>query len=47
MLLVLEKLGVAEYFLHPQIHWQPKSQSIGAVAQALNIGIDTLLFIDD
>ena len=44
---VLEKLGVAEYFLHPQIHWQPKSQSIGAVAQALNIGIDTLLFIDD
>jgi FkbH-like protein len=44
---VLEKLGVAEYFLHPQIHWQPKSQSIGAVARALNIGVDSLLFIDD
>ena len=44
---VLEKLGLLEYFLHPQIHWQPKSRSIGAIAQGLNIGVDTLLFIDD
>ena len=43
----LEKLGIAEYFLHPQIHWQPKSKSIGAIAEALNIGVDTLMFVDD
>ena len=43
----LEQLGVAEYFLQPQIHWQPKSASIGAIARALNIGVDTLMFVDD
>jgi FkbH-like protein len=43
----LEKLGLADYFLHPQIHWQPKSSSMAAIAQSLNIGIDTLMFVDD
>lgn len=44
---VLEALGLAEYFLQPQIHWRPKSVSVGAIAEALNIGIDTLMFVDD
>ena len=35
------------YFLHPQIHWRPKSTSVGAIAEALNIGVDTLMFVDD
>jgi FkbH-like protein len=43
----LEKFGLADYFLHPQIHWQPKSSSMAAIAQSLNIGIDTLMFVDD
>ncbi len=30
-----------------QIHWQPKSEGIPAIAKALNIGIDSLVFIDD
>ncbi len=29
------------------MHWQPKSGSIAAIARALNIGIDTLMFVDD
>lgn len=44
---VLEHLGVAEYFLYPQIHWNPKSGSMEQIAKSLNIGIDTLALIDD
>lgn len=44
---VLEHLGVAEYFLYPQIHWNPKSGSVEQIAKCLNIGIDSLAFIDD
>lgn len=44
---VLERLGVAEYFLYPQIHWNPKSDSIEQIAKNLNIGIDSLAFVDD
>lgn len=43
----LEELGMAEYFLHPQIHWGRKSDSVRAVADELNIGIDTVAFVDD
>ncbi|GAA4552125.1 HAD-IIIC family phosphatase [Amycolatopsis samaneae] len=43
----LEKHGLHEYFLHPQISWNPKSESIRAVAEALNIGIDACAFVDD
>lgn len=44
---VLEHLGVAEYFLYPQISWEPKSSSVEQIAKSLNIGIDTLALIDD
>lgn len=43
----LEELGIAEYFLAPQINWQPKSESVKTVAKKLNIGIDSLAFVDD
>jgi FkbH-like protein len=43
----LAALGLADYFLYPQIHWGAKSQSIARIAEALNIGIDALAFIDD
>lgn len=43
----LTELGLAEYFLHPQINWNAKSASIRAVVDALNIGLDTIAFIDD
>lgn len=44
---VLERLGVAEYFLYPQISWDPKSGAVEQIAKILNIGIDTLALIDD
>lgn len=44
---VLESLGVAEYFLYPQIHWNAKSGSLRDIAKNLNIGIDSLALIDD
>ncbi|RKN12859.1 HAD-IIIC family phosphatase [Streptomyces radicis] len=43
----LEELGIADFFLVPQITWGPKSVSVEAVATSLNIGIDALAFIDD
>ena len=44
---VLEQLGIADYFLYPQIHWNPKSGSVERIAKSLNIGIDSLALIDD
>lgn len=44
---VLEHLGLADYFLYPQIHWNPKSGSVEQIAKSLNIGIDALALIDD
>ena len=44
---VLERLGIQEYFLYPQIHWDPKSGSLEQIAKDLNIGIDSFAFVDD
>ena len=44
---VLEKLGVADYFLYPQISWEAKSGALAQIAKSLNIGIDALALIDD
>lgn len=44
---IVKKLGVDEYFLCPQIHWNAKSTSMEAIAKSLNIGIDALALIDD
>lgn len=43
----LEELGIKELFLYPEINWNPKSVSIRAIAQSLNIGLDTFAFVDD
>jgi FkbH-like protein len=43
----LRRFGIEEYFLFPQISWQPKSESIQRIATSLNIGVDSLLFVDD
>lgn len=46
-LAALQRFGLAEYFLFPQINWGPKSESVRRIADALDIGLDTLIFIDD
>jgi len=43
----LEELGVAEYFLYPQISWGAKSGAMERIATDLNISLDTFVFIDD
>ncbi len=43
----MEDLGIADYFLYPQINWMPKSENIKLIAEQLNIGLDTFAFIDD
>ncbi|MEZ4734314.1 MAG: HAD-IIIC family phosphatase [Caldilineaceae bacterium] len=43
----LREFGLEEYFLFPQINWGSKAASVEAIAQALNIGLDTLAFVDD
>jgi FkbH-like protein len=43
----LKALGIADYFVHPRIDWARKSVNIKRIAERLNIGLDTLAFIDD
>ena len=43
----LARAGLDELFLHPQIGWNRKSASLQTVAERLDIGIDTLIFVDD
>ena len=43
----LRRLNLSEMFLHPQIGWNAKSKSIATITQRLNIGFNSVLFIDD
>lgn len=43
----LKRFGLEQYFLHPQINWDAKSESVKRIAERLNIGLDTFAFIDD
>lgn len=44
---VVERLRLSEYFLYPQISWGQKSVGLRRVAKALNLGLDSLAFVDD
>ena len=43
----LEGFGLADYFLHPQVHWAPKSGSVAEIARRLDLGLDSFVFVDD
>src|SRR5579875_1591338 len=43
----LQKHRIADYFLYPQINWNPKSTSVKSIAQHLNLSLDSFAFIDD
>lgn len=48
--LAMEKLrefGLENFFLYPQIHWNSKAESIKEIQKTINIGMDTIAFIDD
>ena len=44
---VLKSNGISDYFCHPQISWAPKSEALKTIAKRLNVGIDTLMLVDD
>ena len=44
---MLKEFEIDQLFLHPQINWGSKAESIKTISRKLNIGIDSLLFIDD
>lgn len=43
----LAELGIEQYFLVPQIAWGSKVQSLQRIAKELNLGLDSLAFVDD
>ena len=43
----VREFGLEDYFLYPQINWNTKSSSVERIAKSLNIGLDTIAFIDD
>jgi FkbH-like protein len=43
----LQRLGIADYFLCPQISWAPKGDALKRIAKLLNISLDTFIFVDD
>jgi len=43
----LEELGVAEYFLVPQISWGRKSDAVTTIAKELQFALTTIAFVDD
>lgn len=43
----LREFGIADYFLYPEIGWDAKSVALGSIKKNLDIGYDTILFLDD
>lgn len=43
----LKDLGVEEWFVFPQVNWGPKSESLKRLAAEMNIGLDSIAFVDD
>ncbi len=43
----LQHFALDAYFLVPQISWGPKSAAVTQIAKDLNIGLDTIAFVDD
>jgi FkbH-like protein len=43
----LDQIGIADYFIYPQINWNSKASSIKRIAESINIGLDAIAFIDD
>lgn len=43
----LARLGLDHLILAPEIHWGPKHESVRRIAESLDLGLDTFLFVDD
>lgn len=43
----IREFRMEEYFLYPEINWNAKSTSIQRIQNHLNIGLDTIMLVDD
>ncbi len=43
----LKEFELYDYFLYPQVNWNPKSKSIETISKELNLSKDTFMFVDD
>lgn len=43
----LRAFGLDDYLLHPSIGWGAKSEGVREIAARLDIGLDSLIFVDD
>lgn len=43
----LKEFGLDDYFIYPEIHWNAKSISLAAIQKNINVGMDTIVFVDD
>lgn len=43
----LKELGLSDWFVFPQVNWGPKSESLKNLAREMNIGLDSIAFVDD
>lgn len=43
----LRELGLHHYFVVPQVNWGAKSASVREIARRLNLGLDSIAFVDD
>jgi len=43
----LGRFGLDHFFLYPQIGWSAKSAGIKKIAEAINVGLDAIAFVDD
>lgn len=43
----LKRLGIDDYFIYKTINWNPKSENIKKIADALNLHLNSFAFIDD
>ncbi|WP_445163058.1 HAD-IIIC family phosphatase [Mycobacterium sp. Dal123C01] len=43
----LKHFGLDEYVLYPQVGWGPKSDAVRRIAELVDIGLDTFVFVDD
>src|SRR5690349_14913779 len=44
---LLESPALAGRFVAPQVGWEPKDKALRRIAATLNIGLDSLAFVDD
>lgn len=46
-LAMLTQFKINQYFIYPQINWNSKASSVRRIQELLNIGMDSIAFIDD